>query len=353
MDRSETEMISYTAEQKAEILKLASNQERGFEYAESMVTLSAPFSPPILEPTSPLGHNLGRLPMELLTYICQDLDLTSAVRFSHVNRRAKAVTSSVFEYRILREHAAYCMRQMFMMNLGPRFTIKSLFSALTTNRCECGALASYVMLPTLTRPCKRCLRRHGNTVHVWAVDKDAVTDGSKRTMFKVNCFSVASTYLTLTLDRAQFDLNSFQRPAADSYYTGPYMRTYTREQLLDGPLAVDKVNPADRRIFMTKSPKGRVWRATFSVTVLLPFYDKRNRVARRPRICNACSGSIDIASWAKTYTDEEFIKHFDECEETQKNYKLQIREIRGGTATTPSRFLDSDEIWRLLEESQD
>jgi hypothetical protein len=224
---------------------------------------------------------------------------------------------------------------------------------LTTNRCKCGALASYVMLPTLARSCGRCLVRHGNTVHVWTKDGEVVTDGSKRTMFELKCSDVRAAYMTLILDEARFSLNTVDHLEDDKHHPEAHMRTYTRKELLGGPLAGDKVNPVDRGSFARRSPKGKAWRATFAVQVLLPFYDRKNRVARRPRLCIACTESINIASWVKTYTDEEFIKHFDECEDAQRDYKHQIRNIRGEPESTSSRFLDSDLIRRLLEESQD
>lgn len=108
--------------------------------------------------SSGLGR-LERLPPELLTSICLELDIRSALKFSHVNRSTRQFIATIPECCRLREHALECIWAAFRSRFARDISIATLHSVLVTECCEvCGSFGNLFFLPTAVRCCPACIR---------------------------------------------------------------------------------------------------------------------------------------------------------------------------------------------------
>lgn len=101
---------------------------------------------------------LGSLPFEIVSLICQELDVTSAFRFSHVNRTTREVLASIREFRHLGAHALETLCVLLRNGLASHIGVSDVYSALTTRNCAlCGSFGGFFFLPTATRCCLTCI----------------------------------------------------------------------------------------------------------------------------------------------------------------------------------------------------
>lgn len=102
---------------------------------------------------------LGQLPFELIAMVCRELDVASALRFSHVNRTAREVLTSVRELRHVGTHALDALCVLLRTGLGAHIPVLDVYSALTTRDCSlCGAaFGGFLFAPTATRCCLTCI----------------------------------------------------------------------------------------------------------------------------------------------------------------------------------------------------
>lgn len=118
------------------------------------------FSSSSPNPVFKLG-SLGVLPAELLIAILLQLDLESALRFSHANNSAKSFTADIWEYRKARELAPQCLHAAFRTGVSSSLGVSALYAALVTKGCAlCGhrhAFARFFSLLTATQCCLPCL----------------------------------------------------------------------------------------------------------------------------------------------------------------------------------------------------
>lgn len=111
------------------------------------------------------AHGLGvmkGLPLELLTGIVRELDLSSCFKFSQVNRYARQVVCSVPEFRTAATHARGFSLVLRRSGQGGRFTIVEMDCLLKQQECrECGRFAPFVYIPAAARCCADCLYNDG------------------------------------------------------------------------------------------------------------------------------------------------------------------------------------------------
>jgi hypothetical protein len=101
---------------------------------------------------------LGRLPYEILSLVCLELDVSSAFRLSHVNRTAREILTSLPEFRHLSAHALECLCVLLRTGLAARVDVLDVYSALTTRDCSlCSSFGGFFFLPTATRCCLTCI----------------------------------------------------------------------------------------------------------------------------------------------------------------------------------------------------
>ncbi|KAK4123887.1 DUF803-domain-containing protein [Parathielavia appendiculata] len=101
---------------------------------------------------------LGCLPFEIVSLICLELDVSSAFRFSHVNRSTREVLASIRKFHHISTHALECLSVLLRTGLASRVGILELYSALTTPNCSlCSSFGGFFFLPTATRCCLTCI----------------------------------------------------------------------------------------------------------------------------------------------------------------------------------------------------
>ncbi|KAI1169003.1 hypothetical protein F5B18DRAFT_658069 [Nemania serpens] len=108
-------------------------------------------------PTASLGI-LGRLPVELIFLTLYELDIRSFFCFRQVNRQARIISTSLWEYNLVSKHGLEGLRGLLRAELAPYFTISDLYRPLITDKCStCGAFGGHLFLLTAERCCFDCL----------------------------------------------------------------------------------------------------------------------------------------------------------------------------------------------------
>ncbi|KAF2177310.1 hypothetical protein K469DRAFT_454536, partial [Zopfia rhizophila CBS 207.26] len=112
----------------------------------------------LMPETFELGH-LGRLPMELLLSILEELPLISLIRFRNTNRLAHHTVDTMPKFQIIVEQAPQAIRGVLAVQTKVRVTLPSLLKKLRQRHCDCcGKLAQHLWLPTTSRLCFHCAR---------------------------------------------------------------------------------------------------------------------------------------------------------------------------------------------------
>ncbi|KAI4864996.1 hypothetical protein F4820DRAFT_312535 [Hypoxylon rubiginosum] len=109
-------------------------------------------------PTAELGI-LGRLPAELMSMVLRELHVRSFFRFRQVNRRARVVSTGLWEYGLVSKHGLEGLRGLLRAELAHLFTIDDLYRSLITDKClTCGGFGGLLFLFTAGRCCFDCLQ---------------------------------------------------------------------------------------------------------------------------------------------------------------------------------------------------
>lgn len=109
-------------------------------------------------PTASLGV-LDCLPAELVSMIVLELDIFSFFHFRQVNRRARILSTGVYEYQMVSKYGLEGMRGLLRAELAHCFTIDDLYRALITENCStCGDFGGLLFLFTAERCCFECLQ---------------------------------------------------------------------------------------------------------------------------------------------------------------------------------------------------
>ncbi|OIW26353.1 hypothetical protein CONLIGDRAFT_706523 [Coniochaeta ligniaria NRRL 30616] len=114
-------------------------------------------------PVAPTGKFSGmgildKLPNELLTDVCRDLDIRSYLRLRQTCRFFWFFMASLTEYRVVVDHAAPSLIGVVRTDMWQYLTFTDLFRAMCLAHCEtCGAIGHFLYLPTATRCCPNCL----------------------------------------------------------------------------------------------------------------------------------------------------------------------------------------------------
>lgn len=116
-------------------------------------SLASPF---LRNPYTNLGH-LSILPLEILSHILLLLPIPSLLTFRNTNQRARIITSSLPEYRLITNHALSTLQALLHTQVAQHLTLASLSHLLRQNNCHtCGNYGMYLYLPLLQRTCNRC-----------------------------------------------------------------------------------------------------------------------------------------------------------------------------------------------------
>jgi hypothetical protein len=106
-----------------------------------------------------LGH-LGRLSIELVYEILENLPLSDLMSFRNINQSANGIVHGMTRFRIIVDHAPQALRGILAVQRPVTTTLLELFTKLGQRYCDrCGqmrSLARYLCLATNTRRCFNC-----------------------------------------------------------------------------------------------------------------------------------------------------------------------------------------------------
>jgi hypothetical protein len=142
---SSADVLANIEEHADAILRVCSYHRRDFDL---VVVRSRPHDMQLVQgslqaafetlPTAGLGI-LGRLPAELMSMVLRELDILSFFYFRQVNRRARVLSTGLWEYELVSKHGLEGLRGLLRAELAHCFTISDLYRSLITDKCStCG-----------------------------------------------------------------------------------------------------------------------------------------------------------------------------------------------------------------------
>ncbi|VBB84619.1 Putative protein of unknown function [Podospora comata] len=109
-------------------------------------------------PTAKLGI-FDHLPVELLFLVLRNLDIRSFFYFRQINRRARVLSTGLYEYQLVSKHGLEGLQGLLRAGLAHCFTIVDLYRPLVTDKCStCGGFGGFLFLFTAERCCFDCLQ---------------------------------------------------------------------------------------------------------------------------------------------------------------------------------------------------
>lgn len=239
---------------------------------------------------------LGRLPFEIVSLICLELDVSSAFRFSHVNRTAREVLSSAREFRQLGTHALECLCALLRTGLAPHVGVLDVYSALTTQHCVLcgGSFGGFCFLPTATRCCLTCI---------------------------ASAPATQMSYLSRVADTAGCSRTDLER-RLPVLHTLPDSRRHivAAQHALQ---ALQKAGLEDPEETISRWPDSLTLRLQAATT--LPFLDRATGQVESGVSCKGCQIAFEgdysdhhLELRDRFYSKSGFLEHFDECEAAQK-----------------------------------
>ncbi|KAK4153743.1 magnesium transporter NIPA-domain-containing protein [Chaetomidium leptoderma] len=241
-----------------------------------------------------LGH-LGRLPFEIVSLICLELDVSSAFRFSHVNRTTRDVLASIREFRHLRKHALESLCVLMRTGLASHVDVLDLHTALTTQNCAlCGAFGGFVFLPTAARCCLTCI---------------------------ASAPEMQVSYLSRLADAARVPAGELERRL-------PVLHTLpdSRKRIVavqHGLDALRESGVADAEATVSRWSDSLTLR--FQAATSLPSLNRATGEAQSGVSCKGCQLAFEsdfsddhLELRDRFYSKTEFVAHFEECRPAQK-----------------------------------
>ncbi|RAK75711.1 F-box protein [Aspergillus fijiensis CBS 313.89] len=103
------------------------------------------------------------LPLEIVRMIFLNLDMVALGNLRQVNTTIhQQVDAALFEYRLLRTHAAETLQALDLAQCTHYFSIQQLYHEFCHPRCRtCANFGPYLYLPSLSRVCFPCVLWHG------------------------------------------------------------------------------------------------------------------------------------------------------------------------------------------------
>jgi hypothetical protein len=250
---------------------------------------------------------LSRLPFEIVSLICLELDVTSAFRFSHANRTAREVLAAIREFRHLRAHALECLCVLLRTGLAPHVGVLDVHAALTTQDCTlCGAFGGFFFLPTATRCCLTCIASAPAT-QVSYLSRVADATGVSAAALQQRGLPVLHT------------LPDSRRCIVAVQHALGALRETTKRVEEDQDQDQDDAAAA----VVGRWPDSLTLR--FQAATSLPFLERATGTAQSGVSCKGCQVAFEgdfsddhLELRDRFYSREEFLEHFGECAAAQK-----------------------------------
>ncbi|KAI1407238.1 hypothetical protein F5Y13DRAFT_206533 [Hypoxylon sp. FL1857] len=305
------QMASDVDEYPHEILRVCSYHRRDFDLAlvrsrphemqPVQESLQAAFE---TSPASGLGI-LDRLPTELMSIMLRDLDILSYFRFRQVNRRARVLSTAVWEYELVAKYGLEGLRGLLRAKLAHNFTIMDLYRPLITLSCAlCGAFGGFLFLLTATRCCFACIRTSPK--------------------MRVSCISAFAKLTGISAGRLHrlLRLKMCTVPGLYSMEEKPARRPkdlIAEDEAISslislGVLRQDSIQSLARR---TEHETQR-----FMASTAFPWYDSDSAKIERGVSCKGCQVRVETSDGSyedrdRVFSTTGFLTHFTNCVEAQ------------------------------------
>lgn len=266
-------------------------------------------------PTADVGI-LDRLPVEVMSMVLRQLDICSFFHFRQVNRRARVLSSSLWEYKLVSKHGLEGLRGLLRAELAHYFTIDDLYQPLITDKCStCGGFGGHMFLFTAERCCFTCLQLSGHcrvlTPSTFA-KLAHISPSRLNRLLGPNLRTVPGIY------------NMMERRARRPKYL-IFEEQATRALLAVSAFSEDAIrNLRSRR----EQPDHRFMTAT-----AYPCYNLENAQLERGVSCKGCQIRLELlrgdysGNPHEVFSTRGFLSHFPQCVEAQDLWT----ESEGGT----------------------
>ncbi|KAI1111952.1 hypothetical protein F5Y14DRAFT_287443 [Nemania sp. NC0429] len=268
-------------------------------------------------PTADLGI-LGRLPVELMLLTLLEFDIRSFFHFRQVNRQARIISTSLWEYNLVSKHGLEGLRGLLRAELAPYFTMCDLYRSLITDKCSaCGAFGGYLFLFTAERCCFDCLQ-YSNRYRVIAPSAFAklakMSPGRLLRLSSQRLKTVPGIY------------NLKKTPARRPKHL--LFEDKTTQKLLSvGAIGED----AARELRGRRGQENQ----RFMVATAYPYYSLEDARLEPGVSCKGCQAGhhrLDrsFITAEPVFTTRDFLSHFSQCVEAQKFWAASERGTRCG-----------------------
>lgn len=276
------------------------------------------------KPTAACGE-LDRLPLELVSRICLELDIASLLRFRQTNARARQIVGVLHEYRTVTTHAINPFCALLRTGTARAVTLSDFYRLLCTQSCSlCGQrYGDLVHLPLWIRCCSSCLRRNSIGIRVATLNtvKRILTLSRKSLAELPKLTTLPGTY-TMDERPCSSRVTIVSTVSALSAYREEHAGVEASEAM------IKQLNTQQSLAFMA--------------CCTLPSFNLQTGQAQSGVSCAGCQVAVEesittfTGAWTgevrdAVYSHAGFLKHFTYCEQAQ----LLWISSNGGTRQPP------------------
>lgn len=259
---------------------------------------------------------LDHLPAEVMLVILRNLDLLSYFRFRQVSRRARILSTSLREYRLVAKHGLEGLRVLLRAKIACNFIVVDLYLTLGAATCVCGAFGGFLFLPTLTRCCFACICNSA------ALRVHSISCISKLTRISTKRLGKLLNSILCTVPGSYSALDN---PARRPKYLVAHSQTVAALQnlgLLSPEATTALQNAKDQENYR------------FMVSAAFPWFDSSRGLVEHGVCCKGCQVRVEartgtIEDRDRVFSEAGFLAHFMSCVEAQTMWA----ESQGGTSS--------------------
>ncbi|KAK3944831.1 hypothetical protein QBC46DRAFT_278870 [Diplogelasinospora grovesii] len=265
-------------------------------------------------PTAELGI-LDRLPAELMSMVLRELDIRSFFHFRQVNRRARVLSTRLWEYELVSKHGLEGLRGLLRAELAHCFAIDDLYQPLITDKCStCGAFGGLLFLFTAERCCFDCLQ---SSAHYRVLPPSTFARLAHISPSRLKRLSGPS------LRTVPGIYNMMETPARRPKYL-VFEEKATQTLLAIGAIGEDAI----RNLRSWREQSGQ----RFMAATAYPCYSLENAKLERGVSCKGCQVRLELLrgdsdNRDQAFSTQGFLSNFSQCVETQRLWA----ESEGGT----------------------
>ncbi|KAL6709609.1 hypothetical protein ACN47E_001037 [Coniothyrium glycines] len=265
----------------------------------------------VLDKRSTVCGELERLPLELVSRICLQLDIASLLRFRQTNTRARQIVNALHEYRTALTHAINPFCALLRTGTARAVTLADFYRLLCTQRCSLckHQYGDLVHLPLWIRCCSSCLRRGPLEIRVATVNTvKRVLQLSKTSLAQLPKLTTLPGIYTMDEQPRSRRVTLVPTVSALAAYRHEHAGLEASEAL------TKQLNTQPNLAFMA--------------CCALPSFNLQTRQVENGVSCAGCQVAVEegiitfTGAWAGevrdvVYSRDEFLQHFTRCEQAQ------------------------------------